>query len=182
MRNKSQSINNLQQRIFQYKYLVLAPQTPPISEAHVQLLVTSELMLTSDVCQAALDWSSQTTTFEHTKLHHIETKPPLRPHNLFMSLLNLTKRALTRPISSTAFIAVGIAFLIFVYKTHSDRSIQQPAITKKMHIQSIPMCEFCTMRFQEFGNAKPLQAMRKWTAPLLERTHRIYTSSTDLLF
>jgi len=59
-----------------------------------------------------------------------------------MSLLNLTKRALSRPISSSAFIAVGIAFLLFVYKTHSDRSIQQPAITKKMHIQSIPMCEF----------------------------------------
>jgi hypothetical protein len=61
-----------------------------------------------------------------------------------MSLLNLTKRALTRPISSSAFIAVGIAFLsLLLYKTRSDREVQQPVTTKKMHIQSIPMCE-CT--------------------------------------
>jgi hypothetical protein len=94
-------------------------------------------------CSTRRHWSSQTTTtFEHTKLHHIQTKSLFRPYNIFMSLLNLTKRTLTRPISSSAFIAVGIAFLLFLYKTRSDISVQQPAITKKMHIQSIPMCEF----------------------------------------
>ena len=59
-----------------------------------------------------------------------------------MSLLNLAKRALTRPVSSSTFIAVGIAFLLFLYKTRSDRSVPQPVTIKKMHIQSIPMCEF----------------------------------------
>lgn len=61
-----------------------------------------------------------------------------------MSLLNIAKRALTRPISSSAFIAVGIAFLLLSHKTYSDRSVQQPITAKKMHIQSIPMCE-CTL-------------------------------------
>jgi hypothetical protein len=59
-----------------------------------------------------------------------------------MSLLNLAKRALTRPISSSAFIAVGIAFVLLLHKTYSDRSVQQPVTTRNMHIQSIPMCEY----------------------------------------
>lgn len=59
-----------------------------------------------------------------------------------MSLLNMTKRALSRPISSSAFIAVGIAFLLLLlHKTRSDREVQQPVTARKMHIQSIPMCE-----------------------------------------
>jgi hypothetical protein len=62
-------------------------------------------------------------------------------HRLFMSLLYLAKRALTRPISSSAFIAVGIAFVLLLHKTYSDRSVQQPVTTRNMHIQSIPMCE-----------------------------------------
>jgi hypothetical protein len=71
-----------------------------------------------------------------------------------MSLLNLTKRAITRPISSSAFIAVGIAFLLLLlYKTHSDPSVQQPLITKKMHIQSIPMCE-CALRVSNNWESK----------------------------
>ena len=58
-----------------------------------------------------------------------------------MSLLNLTKRALTRPITSSAFVAVGIAFLLLLLnKTLSDREVQQPITARKMHIQSIPMC------------------------------------------
>jgi len=60
-----------------------------------------------------------------------------------MSLLNLTKRALSRPISSSAYIAVGFAFLLLLlHKTRSDRQVQQPITAKKMHIQSIPMCEY----------------------------------------
>jgi hypothetical protein len=59
-----------------------------------------------------------------------------------MSLLNLAKRALTRPISSSAFIAVGIAFVLLLHKTYSDRLVQQPVTTRNMHIQSIPMCEY----------------------------------------
>lgn len=88
-----------------------------------------------------------------------------------MSLLNLTKRALTRPISSSAFIAVGIAILLLLYKTHSDRSVQQPVTIKKMHIQSIPMCEF-TLRPppdnapSDFSQAP---ANLRWTAVLPRR-------------
>lgn len=59
-----------------------------------------------------------------------------------MSLLNLAKRALTRPISSSAFIAVGLAFLLLLRGTLSDRQTQQPVTAKKMHIQSIPMCKY----------------------------------------
>jgi hypothetical protein len=61
---------------------------------------------------------------------------------LSMSLLNIAKRALTRPISSSAFIAVGIALFLVLRGTLSDHPIQQPTITKKMHIQSIPMCKY----------------------------------------
>jgi hypothetical protein len=71
-----------------------------------------------------------------------------------MSLLNLAKRALTRPISSSAFIAVGIALLLLLlHKTRSDREVQQPVNTKKMHIQSIPMCE-CALRVSNNWNCK----------------------------
>jgi hypothetical protein len=59
-----------------------------------------------------------------------------------MSLLNIAKRALTRPISSSAFIAVGIALFLVLRGTLSDHPIQQPTTTKKMHIQSIPMCKY----------------------------------------
>lgn len=59
-----------------------------------------------------------------------------------MSLLNLAKRAFTRPISSSASTAVGTAFLVLLlHKILSDHEIQQPVTTRKMHIQSIPMCE-----------------------------------------
>lgn len=80
-----------------------------------------------------------------------------------MSLLNLAKRALTRPISSSAFIAVGIAFLLLLYKTRSDRSVPQPVTTKKMHIQSIPMCEFTLsvlLSLLEAEGIRKLQLMR----------------------
>lgn len=98
-----------------------------------------------------------------------------------MSLLNLTKRALTRPISSSAFIAVGIAFLsLLLYKTHSDRSIQQPVTSRKMHIQSIPMCKL-TLRVAnklESQSRRKLLLMWKWATPL-EEARRIYTSNAD---
>lgn len=98
-----------------------------------------------------------------------------------MSLLNLTKRAITRPISSSAFITVGIAFLsLLLYKTPSDRSVQQPANTKKMHIQSIPMCKL-TLRVAnelESQSRRMLLLMWKWTTPL-EGVRRIYTSNAD---
>jgi hypothetical protein len=58
-----------------------------------------------------------------------------------MSLLNLAKRALTRPVNSSVFIAVGIAILLLLCEIGSDRPVQQPINTQKMHIQSIPMCK-----------------------------------------
>jgi hypothetical protein len=98
-----------------------------------------------------------------------------------MSLLNLTKRALTRPISSSACIAVGIAFLsLLLYKTRSDRSVQQPVTTRKMHIQSIPMCE-CALRVfnnLELQSRCKLLLMWKWTTPL-ERERGMYILNAD---
>jgi len=90
-----------------------------------------------------------------------------------MSLLNLTKRALSRPVSSPAFIAVGIAFLLLLlHKTRSDREVQQPVTARKMHIKSIPMCESTLYLLNTW-------LKRKWAAPLLERARRIYTPEAD---
>lgn len=101
-----------------------------------------------------------------------------------MSLLNLTKRALTRPISSTAFIAVGIAFLLLIYKTRPDRSVQQPITTKKMHIQSIPMCEFTAyvllLLSQVKGCSKLLLIWERIALLLLlEKVCRTFIPETD---
>lgn len=123
-------------------------------------------LVTSAACNRCLHTSDALRRALNLADHHIRIYPPplhrngitLSSHRLFMSLLNLTKRALTRPISSSAFVAVGIAFLLLLLnKTLSDREVQQPITARKMHIQSIPMCA-STLRVLP---AIPLKTVRK---------------------
>lgn len=60
-----------------------------------------------------------------------------------MSLLNVAKRAFTRPISSTVSVAVGIALVsvYWAYYSGTDTITVQPVVARQMHIQSIPMCK-----------------------------------------
>jgi cytochrome bd-type quinol oxidase subunit 1 len=65
-----------------------------------------------------------------------------------MSLLNFTRSALRRPFTLSAFVAVGVALILALHGhwTYSDLLKHQPVTTRKMHIQSIPMCKFgCLM-------------------------------------
>jgi hypothetical protein len=61
-----------------------------------------------------------------------------------MSLLNLTRNALTKPTNLSALIAVGLALILALHSfwTYSDLLKYQPVPARKMHIQSIPMCKF----------------------------------------
>jgi hypothetical protein len=61
-----------------------------------------------------------------------------------MSLLNLTRNALTKPTKLFALIAVGLALILALHGfwTYSDLLKHQPVTARKMHIQSIPMCKF----------------------------------------
>lgn len=60
-----------------------------------------------------------------------------------MSLLNVAKRAFTRPISSTVSVAVGIALVsvYWAYSSGTDTINTQPVVARNMHIHSIPMCK-----------------------------------------
>jgi hypothetical protein len=73
--------------------------------------------------------------------HHIHQLPL---ENTPMSLLNFAKSALTRPSKLSALVAVGVALVLALHGcwTYSDFLQHQPITARKMHIQSIPMCEF----------------------------------------
>lgn len=63
---------------------------------------------------------------------------PKHQHHILMSFLTAAKHILKRPTSFSVF-AVGITFLVWYFL--ADPLYAKPAVSRKMHIESIPMCE-----------------------------------------
>lgn len=56
-----------------------------------------------------------------------------------MNLLTTAKQVLRRPVSLSA-ITVGVTLLLWFYFL-ADPLAAKPIVARKMHIESIPMCE-----------------------------------------